>query len=219
MPLENWIQHCGVAQFLYDWQTLATGILAVLAAVGTIWATIRSAKREIDASQAQTAVAQKQIDTTVRLERERVLSEAHAFRTMLEAAMTGVLAEAAWARKTYPVAFKQTDEVTVEAGAVRQCITKGAFAELRAVCVKQGSPLTGDFLDLEREIDSFASQVGTYALSGMVATLVRKGKFAGLNEQFDLIEKKATELRQKAAQDRFGLVLPGRDERAEIFDA
>jgi hypothetical protein len=41
---------------------------------------------------------------------------------------------------------------------LRQCITKGAFAELRAVCVKQGSPLTGDFLDLEREIDSFAGQ-------------------------------------------------------------
>jgi hypothetical protein len=34
-----------------------------------------------------------------------------------------------------------------------------------------------------------------------------------------LIEKKATELRQKAAQDRFGLVLPGRAERAGIFDA
>jgi hypothetical protein len=54
--------------------------------------------------------------------------------------MTGVLVEAAWARKTYPAAFKQTDEVTVEAGAVRTCITKVAFAELRAVCVKQGSP-------------------------------------------------------------------------------
>jgi hypothetical protein len=48
---------------------------------------------------------------------------------------------------------------------LRQCITKGAFAELRAVCVKQGSPLTGDFLDLEREIDSFAGQVRTDSLS------------------------------------------------------
>jgi hypothetical protein len=64
--------------------------------------------------------------------------------------------------------------------------------------------LIGEFLDLEREIDSFASQVGTYALSGMVATPVRKGKFAGLNEQLGLSEMKATELRQKAAQDRFG---------------
>jgi hypothetical protein len=38
-----------------------------------------------------------------------------------------------WARKTYPRTFTQTtpDDVSVEAYAVRQCITKGAFAELR----------------------------------------------------------------------------------------
>jgi hypothetical protein len=42
---------------LDHWQTLAAGILAILAAVGTIWATIKSAGREIEASQAQTAVA------------------------------------------------------------------------------------------------------------------------------------------------------------------
>jgi hypothetical protein len=83
MPLENWIQHCKVAQFLYDWQTLIAGILAVLAAVGTIRATISSANREIEASQAQTAVAQKQIETTVRLERERVSSEVDALRKSL----------------------------------------------------------------------------------------------------------------------------------------
>ena len=66
MPLENWIQHCKVAEFLYDWQTFIAGTFAVLAAAGTIWATIRAANREIEASQTQTAVAQKQIDTTVR---------------------------------------------------------------------------------------------------------------------------------------------------------
>jgi hypothetical protein len=220
MPLENWIQHCKVAQFLYDWQTLAAGILAVLAAVGTIWATIRSAGREIKASQAQTAVAQKQIDTTVRLEQMREANEASAFRAMLEAAMTRVLAEAAWARKTYPKTFTQTTEVvSIEAGAVRQCITKGAFAELRAACLKQGSPLTGEFLDLEGEIDSFASQVGTYAFSVGAAIPVRKGMHAGLGEQLTLIETIATELRQKAAQDHFGLTLSGRAEHAGIFDA
>jgi hypothetical protein len=52
-----------MAQFLYDWQTLIAGVLAVLAAAGIIWATIKSANREIAASQAQTAVAQKQIET------------------------------------------------------------------------------------------------------------------------------------------------------------
>ena len=59
MPLEDWIQHSKVNQFLYDWQTLIAGILAVFAAVGTIWTTVRSAGREIAASQAQTAAAQK----------------------------------------------------------------------------------------------------------------------------------------------------------------
>ena len=87
-----------------------------------------------------------------------MLSEARAFRAMLEAAMTRVLAEAAWARKTYPQFLTQTQGSSVEALAVRRCITKGAFAELRAACVRQGGPLTGEFLDLEREIDSFASQ-------------------------------------------------------------
>ncbi len=42
----------------------------------------------------------------------------------------------------------------------RECITKGAFAELRAACVRRGGPLTGEFLDLEREIDSFGCLVG-----------------------------------------------------------
>jgi hypothetical protein len=33
MPIEGWIQNCTVARFLYDWQTLFAGGLAVLAAL------------------------------------------------------------------------------------------------------------------------------------------------------------------------------------------
>ena len=79
--------------------------------------------------------------------------------------------------------------------------------------------MTGEFLDLEGEIDNFALQAGTYAFSAAVAIPVRKGMHAGLNEQLTLIETIATELRQKAAQDRWGLTLPGRAEHAGIFDA
>jgi hypothetical protein len=93
-------------------------------------------------------------------------------------------------------------------------VTKGAFAELRAACLKQGSPLTGEFLDLEGEIDSFASQGGTYAFSAAAAIPVRKGIHAGLGAQLILIETMATELRQKAAQDSWGLITPGRAEHA-----
>jgi hypothetical protein len=65
---------------LDHWQTLIAGALAVLAAWRTIRATTQSADREVAASQAQTAVAQKQIETTIRLEQERVASEVDALR-------------------------------------------------------------------------------------------------------------------------------------------
>jgi hypothetical protein len=71
-----------------------------------------------------------------------------------------------------------------EAGAVRKCITKGAFAELRAACVRRGGALTGEFLDLERETDSFKGKNNTQV---------------GLGEQLALIENMATELGRKAA--------------------
>jgi hypothetical protein len=73
---------------------------------------------------------------------------------MLAAAMTRVLDEAAWARKTYRQFFpgKEADEVeeadtsfsfssSPQAALVRQCITKGAFTELRAACrpLKEGT--------------------------------------------------------------------------------
>jgi hypothetical protein len=129
------------------WQTVIAGSAALLAGWLTIRATKRSADREIEASQAQTAIAQKQIDATLRLEKMREANEASAFRAMLEAAMTRVLAEAAWARKTYPKTFTQTTEVvSIEAGVVRQCITKGAFAELRAACLGEEAGVHGPSL-------------------------------------------------------------------------
>jgi hypothetical protein len=77
------IHRWNLPQFLYNWQTLIAGVLAVLAAWRTIRATVESANREVAASQAQTAVAQKQIETTVRLEQERVASEVDALRKSL----------------------------------------------------------------------------------------------------------------------------------------
>jgi hypothetical protein len=72
MPLENWIQHSRVDQFLYDWQTIIAGVLALVAAFGTVVA----AMRVIAATREQTA-------TTVRLERERDASEVDALRKSL----------------------------------------------------------------------------------------------------------------------------------------
>jgi hypothetical protein len=213
MPNEDWIQHWKVAQFLHDWQTLIAGLFAVAAAWRTIRATVRSADREVAASQAQTAVAQKQIETTIELARQRQASEARAFRTMLEAAMTRVLFEAAWARKTYPDILAQTAGASPQALIIRECITKGAFPELRAACVRQGGPLTLDFLYLEGEIDNLALQYEERS-SPTAPAGQRLGKHAGLSDQLAVIIEKATELRAKAARDAHDLTLPGRHEQA-----
>jgi hypothetical protein len=136
----------------------------------------------------------------VRLNRDRVANENRAFCVMLEAAMARVLAETACARKTYPDILTQKSGLSPQAFIVRTCITKGAFAELRAACVRQGSPLTGEFLDLEREIDSFASQwVETASFSARLPPAIRVGEHPGLGEQLASIQASATELRTKAA--------------------
>jgi hypothetical protein len=188
---------------LDHWQTGITGVLALAAGFGTVVATMIIARRQIAeareeadrviaATREQTKVTAEQTETTVRLERERVLSEAEAFRVVLEAALDRVLDEAAWARNNYPDIFTLTTGASVDAYAVRQCITKGGFAELRAACVTQGGPLTGEFLDLERHIDSFAAQC-------VLSAPTPVGMHAGLVIQLNLIETMATNLGKKAA--------------------
>jgi hypothetical protein len=144
--------------------------------------------------------SRRQIAEAREQEQERVAGEARAFHVMLEAAMARVLDEAAWARKTYPGTFAQKEELSSpDALTVRQCITKGAFAELRAACVRLGGPLTGDFLDLEREIDSFASQWVDFMVTAH-GSRIRGGKLAGLDEQLARIEAAAAALREKAVE-------------------
>ena len=69
---------------LDHWQTVIAGVLAFVAGVGTVVATMFIAHRQIAASREeanrviaatrdQTSVTAKQTETTVRLERERVL--------------------------------------------------------------------------------------------------------------------------------------------------
>jgi hypothetical protein len=94
MSIEGWIQRWKLAQVFYNWQTLIAGVLAFAAGFGTVVATMIIARRQIDAarveadreiaaSKEQTAVAEKQIETTVRLERERVASEIEAIHIAL----------------------------------------------------------------------------------------------------------------------------------------
>ena len=199
---------------LFDhWQTVIAGVLALVAAFGTILVTRRIANRQIAvsreeadrviaATRVQTEATFKQTEAIVRLEDLRNASEAEAFRVMLEAAMARVLAEAARARRTYLPILTQTAGLSLDGLVVRRCITKGAFAELRAACIRQGGDLTGEFLDIEREIDSFASQYEDRPTVTQGVT-IRMGKLAGLDEQLASIERKADALREKAFE-RFG---------------
>src|ERR1700722_17803328 len=216
MSIEGWIQRWKVAQIFYDWQTLIAGVLALLAGFGTVAATMIIARRQIAASReeadrvvaatrAQTEATFKQTEATVRLEDLRKASEARAFYVMLEAAMARVLDEAARARRTYLPNLTQTAGLSLDGLVVRQCITKGAFTELRAACVRQGGDLTGEFLDLEREIDSFASQYEDRPTVTQGVT-IRMGKLTGLDEQLASIEWKANALRKKAFERISGSV-------------
>jgi hypothetical protein len=195
---------------LFDhWQTLIAGVFALVAGLGTIWVTRSTAKRQIAAAhkeakeqiaaaREQTKVTADQTATTVQLERERHASEDRAFYAMLEAAMERVLAEATWLRDTYANLLAQTAGASSEALVARNSITKGAFAELRAACVRLGSPLTSEFLDLERKVDSFGTQWEDRLTNASV--IVRMGKHAGLGDQLAEIEAKAKTLRDKAAE-------------------
>jgi hypothetical protein len=99
---------------LFDhWQTLAAGLLAVVAALGTIFVTISSANREVAASQAQTAVAQTQIETTLRLDKRRAAREGFAFHAMLAATMTRVLDESKPKRRPAPPNRRRRPRSTV----------------------------------------------------------------------------------------------------------
>lgn len=156
------------------------------------------ADRVIAATREQTKVTADQTATAVQLERDRIENEDRAFRAMLDAAMVRVLSEVAWARETYPQLMKQDAGQSIQAIIVRNSVTRGAFAELRAASVGQGSRLTGEFLDLEREIENLAMQwVDIKTTEGAV---IRQGMHAGLGEQLEVIEAKATKLRQKAAE-------------------
>jgi hypothetical protein len=201
---------------LDHWQTVIAGVLALVAASGTILVTGRIANKQIAAAReeagrviaatrAQTEATFKQTEATVRLEDLRNTREALAFYVMLEAAMARVLAEAARARRTYLPILTQTAGMSLDGLVVRQCITKGAFGELRAACVRQGGDLTGEFLDLEREIDSFASQYEDRPTVTQDVT-IRMGKLAGLDEQLASIERKALALREKAFERFSGSV-------------
>ena len=65
MPSEDWIQHCKVAQFLYDWQTGLAGLIALTAALIGLSVTYgletRKERRDLIVIRASLAIEMRQI--------------------------------------------------------------------------------------------------------------------------------------------------------------
>jgi hypothetical protein len=156
---------------LFDhWQTGIAGFLAFAAGFGTILVTMIIARRQIAASREdadrviavtreQTKVIAKQTATTVHLERQRAAGERYAFHATIWAAMERVLLEASEAKSKFLSAGANENTTTSkQAYEARRHFSKGAFPELRAACVRYGGRITRDLLELERDIDNFASR-------------------------------------------------------------
>jgi predicted metal-dependent phosphoesterase TrpH len=100
-------------QFVDHWQTLAAGLLALVAAVGAVLSTLAAANRQIKAAneaadrqitaaQGQTQASQRQTAVMREIERRRLAREGYAFHAMLEAASGSVIEDVEAARNLPP---------------------------------------------------------------------------------------------------------------------
>jgi hypothetical protein len=178
-------------QFVDHWQTPIAGELALVAALGTIWATIISASREIKAAQAQTRAAQEQTAAMVLLERRRIARETFAFMSAVEAAMDSVKDDTRAAREIASEGAAGTH--SPPAYRTRQSIKKTAFPYLLEASLRLGGDMTAGLLQLDKEIDRFAARCAPIGPHG-----VHMGATEGLVDELDRIESKAKLLRQAA---------------------
>jgi hypothetical protein len=154
--------------------------------------------RQIAAADEQTQVAQKQLATSLLIERRRVASEAWAFYVMLEAATGVVREDADAARKMLPNPEQQPSSQL--AYWARQRIRKTSFTDLRSACLKLGGELTEPFLRLDNAIDDFASQWQPDPSTAGVP--FRKGTHAEFIQQLEQIEGQAKHLLEAAGEAR-----------------
>lgn len=188
-------QYHGIWLLLYDWQTLIAGFLAIVAAVGTIWATVHSANREIEATNRQISTAQKQIDIALRLERRRVAYASHAFPTALKSAVGAVIDNVAECRKAIPSPPSHDSLALYRA---RQRLPCPLFQDLRPACIRLGSDLTDMFLCLDQGSIAFA--VARVPAPSTMGGGYRSGAATGFYEDLTRIEKLARSLRDGAEE-------------------
>jgi hypothetical protein len=199
--IPDWHPESSLWQFVGYWQTLIAGLLAILAAVGTIWATIRAANREVEAANRQIVTAQKQIDTTLNIDLRRTAYDAYAFLIALEAAADLVIDNVKKARSVFPADMQesklQSSPLLYKA---RQLILCPVFPDLRPSCVRVGGALTPLFITLDRDISFFAAD--WYPAQSPGGLAFRSGAGVGFFEGLRAIKDQAERLKRQAQQDQ-----------------
>jgi hypothetical protein len=209
--------YTGWLGWLYDWQTLIAGLLALLAGIVTVWGTLKAANRQvraannaadreikaaneaadrqIAAAQGQTKAAQHQTAVTREIERRRIAREGYAFHAMLEAGMSAVVADVEAARK---LPQPRGNSPTREAYVIRQRVKRAGFDELRSAFLRFGGTKTTEFLQLDKEIEDFGAHwTQTYSpATGLPTQPISTD--AAIYEQLDRIEQLAKQLRDHA---------------------
>lgn len=170
--------------WLYDWQTLITGFLALLAGFFTVIA-----------ARIQVKAAQHQTDLMRDVEERRLASEAFAFHTMLEAAMGNVISDVEAARQ-FQISDRQPR--SAEAYKVRTSIKRTGFSDLKNGLMRLGGSLAEPLLRLDSEIEHFASLV--YTSINTNGLTIHMGENQGLSDHLDRIEQQANVLRYEAGR-------------------
>jgi hypothetical protein len=144
----------------------------------------------------QINIAQKQIDTTLRLDRRRTAYETHAFLIALESAVSVVIDNVKVARPMVPLGGGQ-DTYSMVAYQARQRVLCPLFPDLRPVCVRLGGNLTALFARLDQDISAFAADwiPGQSPTSGMA---FRNGRVGGFHDGLGQIEAQAQSLQKDA---------------------
>jgi hypothetical protein len=176
----------------YQWQTLIAGIFAVLAAFGTIWATIAAANKEVAAAQYQITVAREQIADSRRREQHSFATKNHAFLLMLKAAMKITIDDVLAAKRLMNGFSINEMPHSPECYQGRRRIRRNGFAEIRGACIQVGGSLSDLFLRLDGEIDDFSSEIFEIIFQDGTKTML--GRHAGYYVQLDRIELMANEI-------------------------
>jgi hypothetical protein len=201
---------------LDHWQTLAAGLLALVAGGITVYGTLAAAKRQVkaanEAADRQVAAAQEQIQAAQRqtevmrqIDRSRIAEEEFAFHAILVAAMEAVIEDVEAARHLpFPTPEdRERNRYSPEAYTIRQRIKRAGFAELRTGFLRFGGTLTTPlFLQLDKKIEDFAVRwregVPLLGTTPIPIPQPPEGANAELEEQLDRIEQQAIALRDEA---------------------